>query len=73
MVCIERRRPISTLPEMAACRSHPIDSLRVLAVNRLQAATHAVRIRRYDDQVDVVGHEAVREDAQTLASPIGVE
>jgi hypothetical protein len=73
VVRIERRAPISTLPEMADCRSHPVDSLRVLAVNRLQATAHAVRTRRYDDQVDVVWHETVREHAKALASPIGVE
>ena len=58
---------------MAYGRSHAIDALSVLAVYRLQGATHSVRTRRHDYQVDVIGHQAVREDTQAFASPIGVQ
>jgi hypothetical protein len=52
---------------------HPVDSLRILAMNRLQTSTHAVRTRRDDDQVDMVGHQAVSENTQAFAAPIGME
>jgi hypothetical protein len=47
---------------------HSIDSLRILAVNSLQSAMHAVGRGRDHDQMHVVWHQAVREDGQPFAA-----
>ncbi len=58
---------------MPADLSHSIDALRVLAVHGPQGAMHAVHARRHDHKVNMIRHQAIREDPNPVTSGIGVQ
>ena len=59
MALIHRHRAIAALPQVAA-RAHPgVDIAGVVAMHLAERAPQTVRARRCDDQVHMVGHQAV--------------
>lgn len=64
MRLVHRDRSEATLPEMSAPAPAAVDLDGIAGVRRRQGRPQAVFMRRHQDEVDVVGHEAPRPDGR---------
>ncbi len=56
---VQRKRVKALLPEVAAPSLAEVDAARVAAVGFTQGGAQPVFVRRHDNEMDVVGHQAI--------------
>ncbi len=56
---VERKRVKALLPEVAAPSLAEVDAARVAAVGLAQGGAEPVFVRRHENEMDVVGHQAI--------------
>jgi len=73
VIGVQRRGAEAALKEVAAGIAHAVYTLGVLAVHGFEGAMNAIEVRRDDDEMNVIRHQAVREDVHLPDSRIGVQ
>ncbi len=70
MALVQRKRMKTLLPEVAAPSLPPVDAPRVAAVGLAQRGAQPVLARRHENEMDVVGHQAIGPNRRVhLAAP----
>jgi hypothetical protein len=73
VVLVHRTGVEAVLPEVAGAAFAGVEILRVAAVSAAQDDGERIRLRGHEDEVDVIGHEAVAEDGDAVVPGVVFE